>query len=564
MPFSINKGNNINKEIVFEGGKAMRKQLAKAGSLILALSMVLSGSAIVNAADAAPAEEQVLSISLNNEPAALDPQVNNSGNASQIVSALHEPMLRKVNDEQGWEPALMTDYSANDDFTVHTLTLREGAKWSDGSDITVDDILYSFERVLTPDLGSEIAYKYYIIENAEKFYTGECGFDEVGVKADGNTITFTTAEPCDYFIDLLTGTMFSPVQKAAAEEFGDTYGTDVDKTISSGPFKMEEWVHDSTITLIKNEEYWDAENVKLEKIDIVLTSDNNTLQGMYENDELSILEVAENLVSQYEGRDDTVLMKNLLLKNSFIEFNPNNNEFLANLKIREALSIAFDRKLFASQVMGNPDVAAYGLVPFGIKGLDGGDFREQQGEIIKDAEDASEIERAKQLLTEGLEEVGKTLEDMEQGFTIQCLESGKVQAQAIQAMWKQNLGLEMQVSVLDFNVILPMLIEGTFDCVIGGGQDSEYRDPQGFMQFIYDEGKWDNDEFKALVEKAHTQTGNDRIQTWMDIERMVLTNYVYIPQVYEQNNWAVKSNVSGLRMFNYGYEFDYKYVVIMA
>ena len=129
-------------------------------------------------------------------------------------------------------------------------------------------------------------------------------------------------------------------------------------------------------------------------------------------------------------------------------------------------------------------------------------------------------------------------------------------------MWKTNLGVEMPVSVLEFNVILPMLMEGTFDCVISGGQDSNYRDPQGFMQFIYDEGKWDNEEFLSLVEKAHMQTGDERIQTWMDVEKMVLDNFIYIPQVYAENHWVTQTGIRGLMMKNYGYEFDFKHVWI--
>ena len=112
------------------------------------------------------------------------------------------------------------------------------------------------------------------------------------------------------------------------------------------------------------------------------------------------------------------------------------------------------------------------------------------------------------------------------------------------------------------NVILPMLMEGTFDCVISGGQDSNYRDPQGFMQFIYDEGKWDNEEFLSLVEKAHMQTGDERIQTWMDVEKMVLDNFIYIPQVYAENHWVTQTGIRGLMMKNYGYEFDFKHVWI--
>lgn len=507
------------------------------------------------------ADDQVFRIAIANEPATLDPWVNNSGEAGILVAAVHEPMLRKTNDEKGWESALMTDYAHNDEYTVHTMTLREGMKWADGSDITMDDVIYSFQRVLDPELKSAIAYKYFIINNAEKLYKGEVEASELGVVAkDEKTLEITTKEPCDYFLDLLTAASFAPVQKAAAESHKDTYGTDIDKMVASGPFKVMEWVHKNSLTLEKNENYWDAANVVLEKIEVTITSDGNTLQGMYKNDELSILKVSDELLPQYKETD--IILDNPQLRNTFIEFNPNHNEFLGNINIREALSIAFNRKVFAEQIMHNGDLAAYGLVPYGIKGKNGGDFREQQGPIVKDAADASEIERAKELLAKGLEEIGKTKEEMAKGFSIQCLESGKIQAQAIQNMWKTNLDVEMPVSVLEFNVILPMLVEGTFDCVIGGGQDSDYRDPQGFMQFIYDEQKWDNAEFKALVEKAHSITGDDRIQAWMDIERMVLDNFIYIPQVYATNHFAVKQNVRGLAMFTYGYQFDFKHVSI--
>ncbi len=557
----------------------MKKQVKKGMSLFLMLAMVIcltacgggsnketDGNTKTDGSTAADstsggelADEQVLGIYRKTEPATLDPWVNNSGEAGTMVAAVHEPMLRKADNDKGYEPALMTDYTVSDDHTVHTLTLREGAKWSDGTDITADDIVYSIQRVLDQNLGSEIAYKYYVIKNAEAFYKGEAGAEELGVKASGNQIEITTSEPCDYFQDILTGSQFCPVQKKAAEEFGDAYGTDADKTVASGPFKLTEWVHENSMVLEKNENYWDAENVTLERINITITSDDNTVQGMYQNDELGILQVKEELLEQYSSENITDVSS---LRVTFIEFNPNNNEFMSNKNIREALSIAFNRKLFAEQVMHNGELAAYGLVPRGVKGMDGGDFREQAGDIVTDASDQSEIDRANELLDTGLKEIGKTKEEMEKGFSIQCLESGKNQAQAIQNMWKTNLGIEMPVSVLEINVLLPMLTGGTFDCVIGGGQDSEYRDPQGFMQFIYDEGKWDNDEFRALVEKAHSQTGDERIQTWMDIEKMVLDNFIYIPQIYAENHWAVKPYIQGLKIFDYGYEFDFKHVSV--
>lgn len=505
------------------------------------------------------AAEQVFGFFLNNEPENLDPWVNNNGEASQIIAAVHEPMLRR-DSEGGWIPGLMTDYQTNEDHTVHTLTLREGAKWSDGTDITVEDIVYSYQRALDPELGSAIAYRYFPILNAEAFYKGEVGADELGVKAvDDKTIEITTAEPCDFFVDMMTSAGFAPIQKAAGEKYGDLYGTDVDKVVSSGPFVLTEWTHKNSMVLEKNENYWDAENVKLERVDVTITADTNTLTGMYQSGELGVMRVSNDMLDVYAGEN---IVTNSRMKVTFIEFNPN-NEFLSNKNIREAFSIAFNRTLMAEQIMGNGDLAAYGLVPPGVLGLDGGDFREQAGNVVTDANDPAEIEHAQKLLQTGLDELGKTVEDLQNGFSIQCLSGGQTQAQAIQNMWKTNLGVEMPVSVLDMNVLLPMLMEGTFDCVIGGGQDSDYRDPQGFMQFIYDEGKWDNEEFRSLVELAHTQVGNERIQTWMDIEKMVLENFIYIPQLYAENNWAVAQNVRGVEIYNYGYEIDFKNVYIV-
>ena len=507
------------------------------------------------------ADEQVFYYYTGTEPSTLNPWMNSAGDASIISAAIHEPMLRPSLEGEGWLPGLCSDYQMSDDSKVHTLTLREGAKWQDGTDITIDDIYNSYLRVLDAEYGSSRAYQYFDILNAEAYYNGEATVDELGIKViDDHTIEFTTENPCDFFVDMMTSDGFAPIQTAAGDEYGELYGTDVDKLVASGPFKMTEWVHNNSIVLEKNENYWDAENVILERLEITITSDSNTIMGMFETGELSLFKVPNDLLSQYQ--DDPTLTTDTRLKVTFIEFNPS-NEFLANKNIREAFSIAFNRQIFAEQVMGNVNLAAYGLVPYGVKGVNGGDFREQQGNLVTDAADESEIERAKELLATGLEELGKTVEDLQNGFSIQCLESGKTQAQAIQNMWKVNLGVEMPVSTLDIGVLLPMLMEGTFDCVIGGGQDSNYRDPQGFMNFIYEEGKWDDPDYLSLMEKVQTQTGDERIQTWMEIEKMVLENFIYIPQVYAENNWVFQENVRGVNIYTYGYEFDFKNVYIV-
>ena len=208
----------------------MKKRRAKVGSFLLALVMIFSlaacggtkeetktpeekkptettkekednkgteeGTKTPEPAGSELAAEQVFRMAINNEPATLDPWINNSGEAGVLVAALHEPMLRKTNDEKGWEPALMTDYQHNDAYTVHTLTLHEGAKWADGTPITMDDVVASFHRVLNPEMKSAIAYKYFIINNAEKFYEGQADAAQLGVQAkDDKTLEITTGAP---------------------------------------------------------------------------------------------------------------------------------------------------------------------------------------------------------------------------------------------------------------------------------------------------------------------------------------------------------------------------------
>ena len=118
------------------------------------------------------AEDQTLGYYVGNDPGTIDPWVNNSGSASTIIAAVNEPMFRYADNEQGYEPGIMTDYMASEDNTVHTLTLREGAKWEDGTEITMDDVTNSILRAIDPELGSSIAYRYFIIKNASEYFSG--------------------------------------------------------------------------------------------------------------------------------------------------------------------------------------------------------------------------------------------------------------------------------------------------------------------------------------------------------------------------------------------------------
>ena len=145
-----------------------------------------------------------------------------------------------------------------------------------------------------------------------------------------------------------------------------------------------------------------------------------------------------------------------------------------------------------------------------------------------------------------------------------CVDSpgAKKQAQAIQAMWKQVLDLELRVVPLQVKMLLPMLMNGTYHCVVGGGRTGVTNDPAYFIDFIYYENKWDDKYYTDLIEKSLVTTGNERIKLLMEAEKYVLDKFVFIPQNFSVSNYVVRDGVEGLKLYPIAVRFDFKYVTI--
>ena len=387
--------------------------------------------------------------------------------------------------------------------------------------------------------------------------------DEYGVKAiDEYTVEITLEKPLDYFIELMKTPSFGVVQKASVEANKDLYGTGNGKLIASGPFKLKDWQHDSKVILEKNENYWDAANVSLNRIEVSMIKDGNTTVGMFKTGELDFMDVSPDFKSEFESKPEYVSMPRASVQ--FIEFNPN-KAYLENLNIRKALSMTINRDVYVNNILKNGSKAAFGLVPYGIKGKDNGDFREQAGNVIHDISEKPEYgEEAKKLLDKGLEEIGKTKEDMTKELTMHCIDSAgaKRLAQAIQQMWKENLGVEISLIPLQTKMLMPILEGQTFDIVVGGGRVAPVNDPADFIDFVYNEGKWDNKEFKDLIEKSREAVGDERMDYLMKAEKVLLENAVFIPQNFSGQNFITRPGVEGLRVYPANTRLDFKYIKV--
>jgi oligopeptide transport system substrate-binding protein len=530
---------------------------------VIAMLAIIAIPLFAGAEADAGAGQQILRVNISEEPGILDPLQNRSTRTSNVIYALHEPLLRIAPNEQRWEPGLATGFTVSADETVYTFSMRKGAKWSDGSEITAHDVVDTLKTLVDPTFASPNVQEFYNIVNVNEIVEGKAAIDDLGVKAlDDYTLEITLDRPVDTFIDSVTSSMFCPIQAAARDEYAGMYGTDVEYIVASGPFIMESWEHDANIVLVKNENYWDAENVQLDRLEISLITDENTVVGMYKTDALDVLDIPKNFLNDYKDTAEFYQMP--MAQISIIEFN-SSRPFLENIKIREALSIAFNRQEYVEKVLGTGDIPAYGLVPPGMKGLDGGDFREQAGDIVKDmGNDPMALERAKKLLAEGLKELGKSTKDLEDYLQMYCVDSsgGKRLAQAIQEMWLQNLGVNITVVPLQIKMLIPFLIASDFDMVVGGGASANVPDAAPFMDFVYYENKWMDDNFRGLMEKSFDSTGNERIQYLMEAERAILDNFIQIPQKFTISNYVVREYVKDYRRFTTGITYDFKHVSI--
>lgn len=507
--------------------------------------------------------QQIFRINIPQEPSVIDPAFFRDDNATSIIYAIHEPLIRISTSYKGWEPGLAIGFDVSDDRKVYTFHLRDNVCWEDGTAITVEDIVYSFRRCVDPKVASPKAFDYYDIKNAELINKGELPVEEYGVKAlDEKTIQITLERPVDYFVEMIERPGFAPIQKKAGEEYKDLYGTDTGKVVSSGPFKLEKWEHDAEIVLVKNENYWDAKNVSLEKVIITLAKDPNTIIGMYKTGKLDFMEVSATFLPEFKNTPEFYTMP--MARVSFIEFNPK-VEYLKNIKIREAFSISFNRKEYVEKVLATGDLPAYGLVPPGIRGKNNGDFREQAGNLVTDMSlDPNASEKANKLLTEGLKEIGKTMKSMSEDLKMYCVDrpSAIKAAQAIQEMWRSVLGAKISVVPMQVKMLIPLLMSGEYQCVVGGGRTGVSRDPAYFLDFIYYEGKWDDPLYAEFIEKSFVTTGNERIDWLMKTEKYVLDKFVFIPQQFTVANYVLTKKVKDFRRYPVILMYDYKYIKI--
>lgn len=537
----------------------MRKYIIYLITTLFALSAVLTGCGTNSQQSSTnqQSSKQVLRLNLGEEPPQLDPQKSTDGVSFQILNAVLEGLVRLGPDEKPQKGSgLAKDWKVSDDGLHYTFYLKDNIKWSDGNPITAQDIEYSWKRALDPKTASEYAYIMYPIKNAEKYNAGQASADEVGVKAlDDKTLQVDLEAPTPYFLSLTAFITYLPLEKSFVEKVGDKLASSPENLVYSGPFKLKEWNHEQNIVLVKNDNYWDKNNVKLDEIDFDMIKDLNTIAQNYDAGQYDAINISGDYVAKY--RDKVKIHPNGFTY--FLGFN-NKNQIFKNVNIRKAFALSIDRKEFTENVLKDGSIPAFGFVPNGIPG-ENGEYRKEVGNLFSE-----NVEEAKALLAKGMKDLNITsLPKIV--LLADDTDIAKKEAQAIQEFWKKNLGVNVEIQNVAYKIRLQMYSQGQYDVVLTRW-GADYNDPMTFMDLWLSDGGnnnvfYSNPEYNKLIKEAKSTNDNKlRMDDMKKAEKILMDDMPISPLFFSATAYVQQDYVKGIVRHAVGVDSDWKWAYI--
>lgn len=474
--------------------------------------------------------------------------------------------LLRVDKDGKLQPDLAKSVDVSEDGLTYTATLRDGLKWSDGSDLTAEDFVYTWQRIADPKTASE--YSYLVSDahvlNADEVISGTKGLDELGVKADGNKVIFTLSNPSPQFMSLLSFANFMPQSKAFVEKAGDDYGTTSEKALYSGPYTVKKWNGTSgNFTLVKNKYYWDAKDVKTKKVNVQTIKKPDTAVQMYKDGDVDTANISntEATFKANKNRDDVVTVPEATT--AYMVYNQTGTvTALNNTKIRQALNLATDREGIVKAAIDTGSKAATALVPTALEKLpDGTDLTK----YVSPGYSYDKKEAAK-LFKEGLSELGT--DSVKLTITADSdAPVAKASVDYIKQTWEEALpGLKVEEKFVTFKQRLEDTKNQNFDValVLWGGDYPEGSTFYGLFttDSSYNYGKFSNADYDAAYKKAITTDALDAqaaADDYKAAEKALYDNALYNPIYFRSTKSLQNPDLKGLVRNSIGLQVDFTY-----
>jgi oligopeptide transport system substrate-binding protein len=518
---------------------------------MLSLSSVLAGcGGDQKASGDSKNVKQEMTLNMTSEPPAIDPGLATDTTSGWVLDHIFEGLYTRDKDGNP-VPGMAQDTKVSKDGKTYTFTIRDGAKWSDGTPVTAHDFEFAWKRVLNPDTGSAFAFYLYYIKGAEAFNKGKGSADDVGVKAvDDKTLQVELNAPVGYFDKLLTMWTFYPVKKELVEG-NKNWSADAAKYVSNGPFKMTEWKHNNQVVIEKNDNYYDKSVVNLKKVTFKVVNDATTYYQMYKTGDLDLIMTLPTDVISTERK--TKEYKEVPYFGTYMYmFNVDKKPF-NNAKVRRAFTMAIDRKSISENVTLAGEIPAYSMVPPGVKTPDG-DFREKGGNYFEE-----NVAKAKKLLAEGMKEEG--WDKLPQVTLLyNTAESNKKVAEAVQEMIKKNLGVNIKLGNQEWKTYLDTTQQRNFQMARMGWIGS-FVDPVVILDYYLGDSPnnrtgWVNKKYDDLMAQSKVeQDSAKRYDLLHQAEEVLMTDLPFMPVYFYTNTYLTSPKFTDIAYYVNRYPF---------
>ncbi|RLQ00104.1 peptide ABC transporter substrate-binding protein [Geobacillus stearothermophilus] len=510
-----------------------------------------------------PAEkkEQVLNLLESQEIPSLDSALATDQVSFIVLNNVMEGLYRLGKDNKP-VPGIAESYEVSQDGKTYTFKLRKDAKWSNGDPVTAHDFEFAWKRVLDPKTKSEYAYIMYDIKNAEEANTGKVPLDQVGVKAlDDYTLKVELKNPVPYFVGLTAFGTFMPQNEKFVKAQGDKYGLEANTTLYNGPFVLSEWKHEQGWVYTKNPNYWDKDNVKLEKVNVKVVKDTATAVNLYETKQADRVGLTAEFVDKY--KNDKNFHTKLDPSLYWLRMNTK-KEPLNNVNARKAIAMAIDTQAMVDTLLNNGSIPAKFTVPKDfVTGPDGKDFRDVNGDLVNYNPD-----EAKKLWEQAKKELGKDK------FTLELLnydtDNAKKIGEYVKAQLEQNLpGLTVNIKQQPFAQKLKLESNMQYDLSFSGwGPD--YQDPMTFLQLWtstspHNQTGWSNAEYDKLIKDAQTTLANDQQARWdamLKAEKIVFEGMPIAPLYQRGAAYLQREYVKDFVTHTFGADYSLKWAYV--
>ncbi|HCT7954522.1 TPA: peptide ABC transporter substrate-binding protein [Enterococcus faecalis] len=499
--------------------------------------------------------EQIATLSAGTPVQSLDPATAVDQTSVTLLANVMEGLYR-LDEKNQPQPAIAAGQpKISNGGKTYTIVIRDGAKWADGTDITADDFVTAWQRVLDPKTASPNVELFAAIKNAKEISIGKQQKETLGVKSKGNkTIEIELEEPTPYFTDLLALTAYFPVQQNAVKEYGKEYGTTKENIVTNGAFTLTDLngvgISDKW-TIAKNPKYWDKKHVAMEKIKFQVVKDINTGINLYNDGQLDDAPVAGEYSKQLENNKDFI--RELSATIMFLEVNQRNKKSItSNKHARQAINFAIDREAISNKILTNGSIPAKGVVPSKLV------YNPKTG---KDFTNSSLVFLDKSKAKDSWEKAKKELKGTDLSIDIMVNEEdlSKKLGEYLQNELQDTLdGLKVSVTAVPATLQTERLNSGNFMIALSGWQ-ADFADPVSFLanfesKSSLNHGGYANEEYDKLLKNNSSK----RLQELKDAEKLILEDAGVIPLLQIGNAKLRNQKISEMKVHSIGAKYDYK------